>query len=350
MTRPAASGPPPGGRDDMPVFHAGEKAVQARAGMGERMEQIGRKVIRDFMPEQHREFFESLPMLIAGSLDARQRPWASVLVGHAGFVRSPDPRTLRVRARPLPGDPLEAQIRDGAPLGLLGIELATRRRNRMNGVVFDASPDAFSVRVQQSFGNCPKYIQARAENWVATPESFYAPRPLEHEGRTLSAKATALVRRADTFFIASANPDAATATHDASRGVDVSHRGGRPGFVRVTNAADGTVLTVPDFEGNYLFNTLGNLALDPHAGLLFVDFERGDLLGLTGEVEILWDGPEVDAFAGARRLLRLRIEEGWSVAGALPLRFSRPEPSPHLQGTGRWDEAGATTPAAAATE
>jgi predicted pyridoxine 5'-phosphate oxidase superfamily flavin-nucleotide-binding protein len=341
---------PPGGPDDTSVFHAGEQAVQTRAGMRERLEPVGHKLIRDFMPEQHRELFEALPMLIVGSLDARRRPWASALVGRPGFLRSPDPRTLRVHARPLRGDPLEAQLAVGAPLGLLGIELATRRRNRMNGVVFDATPGAFSVRVQQSFGNCPKYIQARTESWVAAPESFYAPRALEREGRTLSAEATALIRRADTFFIASANPDAATATGDASRGVDVSHRGGRPGFVRVTDASEGTVLTVPDFEGNYLFNTLGNLALDPHAGLLFVDFERGDLLGLTGEVEILWDGPEVDAFAGARRLLRLRIQEGWSVAGALPLRFSRPKPSPHLEGTGRWDEAGATTPAAAATE
>jgi hypothetical protein len=107
---------------------------------------------------------------------------------------------------------------------------------------------------------------------------------------------------------------------------------------------------VPDFGGTIARRTLGNLVLDPHAGLLFVDFERGDLLGLTSQAEILWDGPEVRAFAGAQRLLRLRIDEGWSVQGALPLRFTHPVFSPHLEDTGRWEEAGATTRARAATE
>jgi predicted pyridoxine 5'-phosphate oxidase superfamily flavin-nucleotide-binding protein len=321
------------------VFHAGEQAVQSRVGLRERIEQIGAHIIRDVMPEQHRELFQQLPMLIVGSLDERDRPWASLLVGRPGFIHAPDPRSLRIAAQPLPGDPLAASLQVGAPLGLLGIELETRRRNRMNGRVVDADADGFTVRVQQSFGNCPKYIQARAPRWLAEPETFVAPRPLRRETGALSDEARAIIRRADTFFIATATPHAAGLESSAAHGVDVSHRGGRPGFVRVSEEASGTALTIPDFTGNFLFNTLGNLMLNPRAGLLFLDFESGDLLGLTGAVEVLWDGPEVQAFAGAERLLRFRVEAGWGARNAVPLRWSQPELSPHLAGLGPWHDA-----------
>src|SRR5262245_8597914 len=114
-------------------FHAGEIAVQERVGVRARIAETGARVIRDFMPEQHREFFRHLPFLIVGSLDQAGRPWASMLTGVPGFVASPDPKTLRIDARPGPHDPLAKNLAAGAPLGLLGIELATRRRNRMNG-------------------------------------------------------------------------------------------------------------------------------------------------------------------------------------------------------------------------
>ena len=115
----------------------------------------------------------------------------------------------------------------------------------------------------------------------------------------------------------------------------MSHRGGLPGFVQVSDETDRTVLTVPDFLGNFLFNTVGNLLLHPRAGLLFVDFDSGDLLGLTTQVDVVWDGPEVQSFSGAQRLLRLRIEQGWAAADVMPLRWSDPQFSPHLDGTGR---------------
>ena len=147
----------------------------------------------------------------------------------------------------------------------------------------------------------------------------------------LSASAAELVHRADTFFIAT-----------ASEGVDVSHRGGKPGFVRVAERDGRTVLTFPDFSGNFYFNTLGNLLLDPRAGMVFVDWGIGpeqvvDLLSLTGEADTLWDGPELAAFAGAERLLRFRVAEGVWIEHAAPLRWSAPEPAPQLAATGSWD-------------
>jgi uncharacterized protein len=314
-------------------FHAGERALQERARVRERLEQVGRRVIRDYMPEQHREFFPRLPFLIAGSLDARGRPWASMLVGRPGFVTSPDRRTLEIRARPLPGDPAAANFSAGGPLGLLGIELETRRRNRANGTLGRAEGGGLVLHVEESFGNCPRYIQARDAAFVADPATAAPAGPARPEGPALSAAAAALVASADTFFIATSAP---TARRRDGASLDVSHRGGRPGFVRVASEGGRTVLTAPDFAGNLYFNTLGNLLLDPRAGLLFVDFAAGSLLSLTGAAEIVHDGPELAAFAGAERLLRFRVAEGVALASAVPLRWSAPRAAPEVAATGRW--------------
>jgi predicted pyridoxine 5'-phosphate oxidase superfamily flavin-nucleotide-binding protein len=293
------------------AFHPGERAVQRRMGVEQRMAEIGPRVIRDQIPAQHREFFAQLPWLIAGSVDAGGQPWASVLVNPPGFVQAPDAQRLTVRARALPGDPLQQTLRPGAALGLLGIEPQTRRRNRLNGIVETSSDEGFTLRVQQSFGNCPKYITQRQ------------PTPLQrggehrlHRSDSLDAAAERLIRGADTFFIATAFSNA---DGGRSHGVDVSHRGGPPGFVRIDDAQS---LTVPDFIGNFFFNTLGNLLVNPRAGLLFIDFVRGDLLYLAVEARIVWDGPEVDAVEGAERLMRFRLREALRVEGSLPLAWS----------------------------
>ncbi|WP_281915312.1 pyridoxamine 5'-phosphate oxidase family protein [Caldimonas thermodepolymerans] len=307
-------------------FHAGERELQARAGVRERLAEIGRRVIRDHMPDQHRELFGKLPFLVAGSLDEAGRPWASLLAGTPGFVTTPDARTLHVGALPQPDDPLARQLAVGQPLGLLGIELPTRRRNRVNGRVRALDAGGITVAVEQSFGNCAQYIQARSPLPRAAPPRE-APARVEREGARLGERARALVAGADTLFIATA----------AAGGADVSHRGGRPGFVRVDERGGRTVLTLPDFRGNHFFNTLGNIALHPRAGLSFVDFERGDLLLLTGRAQIVWDGPEVQACAGALRLLRVEVEQGLWLASALPWAWSAPEPAPQLQATGTWE-------------
>ena len=253
-----------------PRFHAGELRAQARAGVPEQFAQRAAAAIRDHMPEQHRQFFSQLPFFFLGALDAHRQPWATVLAGEPGFITAPDARTLRIAGGLLPGDPLQGQLLPGRHVGGLGLVPATRRRNRVNGVIEAVDGGVLSVAVEQSFGNCPQYIQQREPH-------FEAPRaePLVMRAATLNAQDRALIARADTFFIASANLDAQAG---AARGVDVSHRGGRPGFVHA--GADGTLLA-PDFVGNFFFNTLGNLAEYPRAGLLFVDFDSGDLLHLA---------------------------------------------------------------------
>jgi predicted pyridoxine 5'-phosphate oxidase superfamily flavin-nucleotide-binding protein len=316
------------------AFHRGEQHAQQRTGMLDKMAAIGPRAIRAFMPDQHREFFEQLPFVVVGSIDAEGRPWASIVTGAPGFVRSPDARTLRVHGpRIAQGDPLRANLHAGAKLGLLGIEPHTRRRNRANGVVRSLSEDEMEITVEQSFGNCPKYIQARRPELL---DADALPAAVVTDAPALTPRMAETIRRADTFFIATtlASDDAEAEGAGRLHGADVSHRGGKPGFVRVD---DEDTLTVPDFIGNSFFNTIGNLLVQPRAGLLFADFERGALLYLGVTAEVIWEGPEVEAFAGAQRLLRFKLQSARLLDHALPLRWSEAALSPFLEATGAWN-------------
>jgi predicted pyridoxine 5'-phosphate oxidase superfamily flavin-nucleotide-binding protein len=186
--------------------------------------------------------------------------------------------------------------------------------------------------VQQSFGNCPQYIQLR--DFVFARDPATPSRAAAREFDRLDHRARAMIAGADAFFVASYVEDAAR-----GRMVDVSHRGGRPGFVRI---GTDSMLTIPDFSGNRFFNTLGNLIANPKAGLLFVDFETGDLLQLTGDAEVILDSPEIAAVAGAERLWRFAPRRILYRPDALPLRW-RFQPdgwSPQSLRTGTWHQAG----------
>lgn len=294
-------------------YHRGELEVQERAGVGEMAARVG-KVIRPFVPSAARGFLLEQSMAVVASVDGAGRAWASMLTGEPGFLRAPDERTVAVGARPLPGDPLADALREGAEVGVLAIDLETRRRMKAKGVVERVLPKGgFEVRTERVYALCPKYIQARTWDLAADPT---VPEGGAKRGRALTGEQQAKISGADTFFVASFHPET---------GADASHRGGMPGFVEV---ADEKTLLWPDYVGNKMFNTLGNLAENPKAGLLFADFEGGDALQLTGEAKVLWDAERAARFAGAERLVEFRVEEAIEIADASPLRWRFLEYSP----------------------
>jgi hypothetical protein len=302
----------------MAPYHAGELAVQARAGVQELARRIGNS-IGPSIPAAAQEFLRGQPLLVVASLDADGRVWASLLAGPPGFAQALDERTVLITARPAAGDPLGDNLRTGAPIGLLAIEFATRKRMRLNGVAEVLSPGTggrpgaglpFRVHAHQVYSNCPRYIQAR--EWTAIPDGRASDEPgaspTLSRGRALTADQQRWIERADTFFIATAHPEG---------GADASHRGGLPGFVRIQD--DGR-LVFPDYAGNTMFNTLGNIVANPSSGLLFVDFETGATLQLTGRADVIWDADRTAEFAGAERVVAFDVDEAIEIAGAYPLR------------------------------
>ena len=314
----------------VPSFHAGEQELQRRIGVADRMQAFASRAIRSFMPQQHRDFFALLPFVVVAAVDEAGAPWITLVAGQPGFLESPDDRTLNLRATFGAEDPVGQALKVGARAGLLGIELPTRRRNRLSAEVRSIRDGVYELGVLQSFGNCPQYIQTRDPHFVDE-------RSVEPAVRftTLSQAHRRRIASADTFFVGSAVP-AGEGVAQVTHGADASHRGGQPGFVKV----EGDLLTVPEYPGNLLFNTMGNFLLYPRAGLCFVDFTTGSLLLLTGTVELMWEPDALtQAFAGAERAWRFRLDHGVEIPGALPLRFDFTAWSPNTLLTGDWDQA-----------
>ncbi|WP_426231647.1 pyridoxamine 5'-phosphate oxidase family protein [Pararhizobium sp. DWP3-4] len=317
--------------DQASPWHPGERVLQDQAGVAGRMEELGRRVLRDHLIDQHRAFYPQLPFIVLGTVDGKGDAWATIRAANPGFLQSPDTHTLNVRLGWEPEDPAQAGLGDGAAIGMLGIELHTRRRNRLNGTIRRSGPEGFDVDVGQSYGNCPKYIQLRDFHFVRDPSAGPVTEPTTLEA--LDTGARQMIASADTFFVATY-----AEFENGERQADVSHRGGKPGFVRV---GDDGVLTIPDFAGNLFFNTLGNILANGRAGLVFADFDTGDLLQLSGDAHVIVDTPEIAAFEGAERLWRFTPRRIIRRPDALPLRWASKMDgqSPSLRMTGSWGEA-----------
>jgi predicted pyridoxine 5'-phosphate oxidase superfamily flavin-nucleotide-binding protein len=301
------------------TYHSGEIAVQERAGLAT---QAGFSLggIGESVPPVAAEFLAEQPMIVVGGTDGGGRIWATQLTGAPGFLRVPDPRTLVVDALPLPQDPLADVLTAATPagepgagqpvrIGMIAIEPATRRRMRINGRVHRHG-DSLHVALDQVIANCPKYLQKRDHRTVAAGEAA-ATRAVTG-GTALTAAQQRAVSAADTFFIATASGQG-----DA----DASHRGGNPGFVTVLSP---TLLRWPDYTGNAMFLTLGNLMLNPAAGILVPDWGTGSLLHLSGTARTVWDADEIARVPGAQRLVEFSVEAVREISAASPLRWTEP--------------------------
>ncbi|WP_282699437.1 pyridoxamine 5'-phosphate oxidase family protein [Streptomyces sp. CC219B] len=286
----------------MGVYHAGSRAVQERVGVRQLADHVGRS-IGDGIKPVAAAFLELQPQLVVGAADpATGRVWATVVSGAPGFVRATGPQQISVAGGPGAADPLAPALStEGTPVGTIALDPRTRRRMRLNGRLRPTAR-GFAVEADQVFANCPKYLQRR-ETYETLPDR----RPGEtRTGGELTADQAEFVTRADTFFVATVH----------GGGADASHRGGNPGFVRVDAPGE---LSWRDYPGNAMFLTLGNLAADPRAGLLFLDWTTGTTLQLTGEAHTEY---------GTDRRVRFTVTEAVETPSAIPLRWTPPELSP----------------------
>ena len=283
------------GIDSVDVFHSGERSIQRRVGVQRIADQVG-QMIQPYVTEDFQWFLESQPWLVMGSTDSEGRLWVSALCGEPGIIRLSDDRTVHILRLKNTWDLVYTNVLHNTNVGLIVINFGQRIRIRINGMVKGLNDQELIVKTDQVYGNCPKYIQARGLKAArldptVTPEVVH--------DISLDERQQAWIRQADTFFIASANAEGKT---------DVSHRGGRPGFIRVL---DERTLVWPDYTGNMMFNTLGNIVENPKSGLLFLDFDDGHTLQLTGYCTIVWSLSVNDqaSFPGVQRLIQFRLSE-----------------------------------------
>ncbi|MEV6961210.1 pyridoxamine 5'-phosphate oxidase family protein [Streptomyces sp. NPDC051207] len=288
----------------MTVYHAGSRAVQDRAGVRQLADHVGRSVGEGIKPVAA-AFLELQPLLVLGAADpGTGRVWAVPLTGTPGFVRATGPRRIAVAGGTSPTVPLATALTTpGTPVGTIALDPRTRRRMRLNGRL-RPTERGFAVDAERVFANCPKYLQKRERYETVDGRTPESPR----HGTALTPAQQAFVRAADTFFVATVH----------GTGADASHRGGNPGFLRADSPRE---LSWPDYPGNAMFLTLGNLATDPRAGLLLIDWETGTTLQLTGEAR-------TEFTDGGERRVRFTLTEAVETPAAIPLRWSPPEYSP----------------------
>lgn len=261
-------------RDMAPTgFHDGELAMQRQAGVEAEAGRL--EGMLDSVPLSHgaTRFLASQRFAALTARDHGGILWVSPLAAPAGFLRGQED-VLHVSAAPRGGDPLH-EIQAGQQVGLIAIDFATRRRLRINGELVGADHAGLTVRVDQSYGNCPKYIHRHAFDVAALATPSKRPGRATH----LDPADQAMIAATDTFFLGTTHP---------TRGSDASHRGGPPGFVRVDSP---NRLWWPDFPGNNMFNSYGNLAVDDEAALLFLDFDTGAALHVSGTARVRWTAP-----------------------------------------------------------
>jgi len=261
------------------------------------------------IPPRAADFLAEQPMVVMASTDASGQPWCGLVVGPRGFARATDPATISIDGLPADGDPLADILASPRLIGLISLEPESRRRMRVNGT---SVPTASGVRIQvsQVFSNCPKYISRRH----VTAVRAHAGRPDARRAPTLNEQQTRMIATADTFFVGSA---------DEEGNADASHRGGNPGFVEVLSHER---LRWPDYRGNSMFMTLGNIAVNPRCALLFIDWTSGTTLQVAGNAEITWD--EEPAVAGAQCTIDFTVTEVVEIKHASPLLWTVPELSP----------------------
>ncbi|MFC3885656.1 pyridoxamine 5'-phosphate oxidase family protein [Bacillus songklensis] len=295
------------------IYHSGEMEVQRLAGVQHMAAQTG-KSIRDFIPPVAGEFLQQQTMLIAGSTDPYNQVWTSILTGAPGFIIVKDQQTVEIHSSLDKADPLFKNLKTHEQIGILAIDFQTRKRMRINGKARIAD-DVIQVKTEQVYSNCPKYIQARTPVPLLRNKNPDLTQEATHTN-ILSNTQKSWIRLADTFFIATSGPDYRT---------DASHRGGYPGFIKVIS---NTSLIFPDYFGNAMFNTLGNIYSNPQTSLLFIDFNNGSTLQLIGKSTILWDEHNLAKSPGAERLIQFEIEQIIEKMNHLPFHQNFSEYSP----------------------
>ncbi|MBU2478338.1 MAG: pyridoxamine 5'-phosphate oxidase family protein [Gammaproteobacteria bacterium] len=280
----------------MPVFHPGERQIQARIGVEDAAEKVSRMFSDGLFPGVA-TFIERQALLYVASIDPLGNVWASVAGGNPGFIHVQDDNTLHITLdshKLNTDDPLWSNIVSNSRVGLLLIDLHSRKRLRINGhaTFSSAANECVQINIERVYPNCPRYIQRRqsSADWMTMTPS--PPR----SGTRLPDDLVELLSSADTLFVASAHPSA---------GADMSHRGGHPGFIHIL---DERTLRIPDYPGNNLFNTLGNFIENPRAGLLIPDFPSGRLVQIIGTPTLEWDMHYPKQFTGGTaRYWRLEI-------------------------------------------
>ncbi len=302
------------------TFHSGELAAQDKAGTrGIAAELIVGKSDSLSFSANHDAFLAAQSFAIISSVDMDNgRVWVTPLFAKEGDLAAISEKEITLSVDCIPeGDILRA-VKSNAPLSLLGIDLNRRIRHRISGhavVSADTKNTHLHFQVNEYSPNCPKYINRRQIVLDPDNSDSVVKNAIRQERSTLSESDQAFIQSMDTLWIGSYAPEA---------GADCNHRGGKPGFIRVTSPS---TIEWPEYRGNGMFYTSGNLERYDQAGVTLVDFESGSMIQMTGRAVVDWhyDGQ----YEGATRLMKFNIEQLVRIDQVTTHRWTRLDYSPY---------------------
>lgn len=257
------------------IFHDGQLAVQRITGETE----IAKSRIPMILSSIHPRaipFIQHQVLVFPGSEDSKGNIWLSLLVGERGFIKIPSLQEIRLDLSKITSnreDIFFKNIESKPTVGLLFHEAARRARYRAWGIA-SKEGDQLSFAIRMGYPSCPKHIQREL---IEIPKNSKIASSEYQNGTSLGKPEKDWIRNAHTFFIA---------TQTKKGDIESSHRGGDPGFIEIQ---ENGLLRVPDYLGNSMFSTLGNIYENPKAALLFVDYKKGETLQLSGKAALQFD-------------------------------------------------------------
>ncbi|RMZ87827.1 hypothetical protein DV736_g4947, partial [Chaetothyriales sp. CBS 134916] len=292
-----------------------------------------------FLTPRAANMVQRYSLLALGTLDEDDNIWCTVWGGQPPFMKPLAQSILAISTRvDASHDPVvqalfkgkdEGEViktsDPGPMIGGLSIHLEVRGRVKLYGRMIAGALSASDgqgeapnhgksgevqlvVRIDQSLGNCPKYLNKK---FISSHEPSSK---LSSTATHLTAEAIGVIRQADLFFVASAH---------AHEDMDCNHRGGPPGFIRVYQPQDSlapTQIVWPEYSGNNLYQTLGNLIVTPKAGIVVPNFDTGDVLYLTGEAQVLVGADAARVIAKSKLAVSFTVTAARLVENGLPFR------------------------------
>ncbi|EAQ64081.1 Oxidoreductase FAD/NAD(P)-binding [Marinomonas sp. MED121] len=321
-------------------YHQGELAAQDKAGTRGAASELaaGKRSALNFLAN-HDAFLAAQSFAAMSSVDLNTgNVWVTPLFAKAGDLRAVTENEIVISPHSIPDNDVLNTVESGTPFSLLGIDLNRRIRHRINGVALGFEDNRFEdssfennsfednddrgnndrglhLQVNEYTPNCPKYINRREIILDASNAESINRKAKREERTSLTEDDQGFIQAMDTLWIGSYAPDI---------GADCNHRGGKPGFIRVTSP---TTIEWPEYRGNGMFFTSGNLEVNDRAGVTLVDFETGSMIQMTGRALVDWkhDG----RYEGASRAIVFHIERLVRTDNVTSHRWKRLDYSPY---------------------
>lgn len=266
------------------VYHDGEKYIQEQMGVTAKANSLSSMIHND-IPIAAAQFLATLDFCVITFSINNKELHNSIVFGFESFIKILNTKEMLIDLENKSFIPKDIYENEKISIGFIGLDFENRMRIRINGTG-KIEDNKLHLYINEVYSNCPKYINDRE---TIGKLDFLNDSNLT-KYTTLENDCKKILSHADTFFLSSIHEN---------NGADISHKGGEKGFLRVISPK---ILEFEDFQGNNMYNTLGNIHINPNVSIILIDFTSNDILHITGIATIKQD------FESGTKKLKVQIK------------------------------------------